>query len=531
MKLERAHEYLLPITVVGGGVFLALYLGTLSGRGQMGTLGAVLFLIVATAALLVLREQTWMLIPIFYSLSGKVTMLPLPFSIRHIAILFAVGSFLLFKAFKVIRRKPTFTTLDVWLLIILAYLATVFLRNPVGVEALGSERVGGRPYVEVALSCGAYWVLSCVATTPRQATLLPFLSTLGSSIEFTLSWVANRFPSTTPILTQLYSGVSTTAYDNLDAQNALIDPSTRREAHFGGVGQTLALAAVSYFRPFTLINPLFFFRFVLFLFALYAIFISGFRSLVAAAIVYFCLSEYFRRGLAGLFQIGLLAAPALALLLTMQGVVFDLPFSVQRSLSFLPARWNPTAKGAAEASTEWRVEMWKQMLLTDRYIENKWLGDGFGFTRQQLQRMIALSNAGDAEGQESFMLQGGVHSGPISAIRYVGYVGLILFVGLLCVIARDAWHLVWRSRNTPYFFLALFVGLPAIWEPVNYIFIFGAYEGGLPRMIVAAGMLKMLANSLESLPDKNETPQIAEPRRIASIRRPDMTPTFPRTVR
>ena len=70
------------------------------------------------------------------------------------------------------------------------------------------------------------------------------------------------------------------------------------------------------------------------------------------------------------------------------------------------------------------------MLFTDRYITSKWLGDGFGLTSMQLQQ----SQQGAAQDntdqlRESFTVVGEVcHSdGPVSAIRFVGYVGLAIF--------------------------------------------------------------------------------------------------------
>ena len=72
--------------------------------------------------------------------------------------------------------------------------------------------------------------------------------------------------------------------------------------------------------------------------------------------------------------------------------------------------------------------MWKEVLISDKYIENKLLGDGFGFTRRQYATMQQLTQFGGSteDVQENAMITGGVHSGPISAIRYVGVVVCVL---------------------------------------------------------------------------------------------------------
>jgi hypothetical protein len=82
-------------------------------------------------------------------------------------------------------------------------------------------------------------------------------------------------------------------------------------------------------------------------------------------------------------------------------------------------------------------------------------------------------------------------------VRFVGGVGLVIYIVLMIVTARAAWRLIRRAQGTPYYPLALFLGLPLIWEPFYYIFIFGGYDAALPMMIFAIGMLKMLANSLD----------------------------------
>ena len=154
------------------------------------------------------------------------------------------------------------------------------------------------------------------------------------------------------------------------------------------------------------------------------------------------------------------------------------------------------AKADARFSMEWRFMMWRLMLGTDRYIENKWLGDGFGYSMQQFQQMT--SNLGTLQAQENFMITGQVHSGPISAIRFVGYVGLALWLVLLIVIAREAYKLCRATLGTSMQVFTWYLCLPIIWEPFNYVFIFGSYDFALPQQVYWVGILKMLRNSVEA---------------------------------
>ena len=94
------------------------------------------------------------------------------------------------------------------------------------------------------------------------------------------------------------------------------------------------------------------------------------------------------------------------------------------------------------------------------------------------------------------MIIGSFHNGPLSTVRFVGIVGLLLYSTFIIYSAVYAWRLIRQTDGTDFFPLALFIGLAIIWEPVNYTFIFGAFDSGLPNALFNAGMLKMLQNSL-----------------------------------
>ena len=93
---------------------------------------------------------------------------------------------------------------------------------------------------------------------------------------------------------------------------------------------------------------------------------------------------------------------------------------------------------------------------------------------------------------------GGVHSGPVSAIRYVGVVGWLLFSGVMILMAREAWRLIGRAKRTAFFPTSLFIGVPLIWEPFHYTLVFGGFDGAMPAAVFNLGMLKMLKNSLDA---------------------------------
>ena len=96
---------------------------------------------------------------------------------------------------------------------------------------------------------------------------------------------------------------------------------------------------------------------------------------------------------------------------------------MQRTLSFLPGHWDSRAVKDATGSTEWRLEMWRDIPKGTQYISDKIMGDGFGFSRAELSAMERQKFATGGMQQEDFMIIGAFHNGPLSAIRFVGVVG------------------------------------------------------------------------------------------------------------
>ena len=118
------------------------------------------------------------------------------------------------------------------------------------------------------------------------------------------------------------------------------------------------------------------------------IMLSGFRNAL--------MNVFLMTGLAAILRDRFMGAIKVILIISvgaLSGVLLsyssiNLPWTFQRTLSFLPGNWDPTAVAAAKDSSEWRYEMWSIALSTDKYIHNKLLGDGFGVSRPDYERMM-----------------------------------------------------------------------------------------------------------------------------------------------
>ncbi len=149
--------------------------------------------------------------------------------------------------------------------------------------------------------------------------------------------------------------------------------------------------------------------------------------------------------------------------------------------------------------------MWKEALLTDFWIHNKILGDGLGMTKHEFNYIQSFKNVniGGAVGtgkltkqQEFMMASGSYHSGPVSTIRTIGYAGLIILVLAQLRLAVHAHRQIQRARRTEWFPLTLFVGIPLIWSPIFFVFIFGDFGPAAASFLMGAAMVRVLENNL-----------------------------------
>ena len=498
MKLERLHEYILPTVAIGGGMLFAVFVGHLTGGGDMSRIVMMFAGIVLLALVIKQSRNLWVLIPACWFLLGRVQMLPVPFSVRDLMVMLVFGMTLVLVAIKIIRVKPVYGWLEFLLALNLLYLATCFIRNPVGSKAFNSDLVGGKPYFDVFIGVLAYWVLVRMRVTPTASKFLPLLTVGFAVVTSILGLITYFFPATAPILWEYYSDVDSGNYRDPAALNQSESGGADRFMGFRDLGKFGSIALFSHFRPITTLIPEFPFRMLGLASLGVVLLLSGFRSYVMYAAAMFLLGSYFRGGLRGLFVPMISGAMVLIVLASGQGRLFELPLPMQRALSFLPGRWDNEAVMSGQGSSQWRFEMWKIVLTSDDFIRNKLLGDGFGFTLRELE-FISVRRFGiqtDDMTREIAMIAGDYHSGPISSIKFVGVPGLILFYMLMIAMARKAAVLIGRAKNTPYFTFALFIGMPIIFEPFFFTFIFGGYNAALPTAIFGLGMLKLTESSL-----------------------------------
>ncbi|MDQ6911313.1 MAG: O-antigen ligase family protein [Verrucomicrobiota bacterium] len=479
-----------PILIGALGLLVAFFVGITVGEGDFPVLLMVFGLLGMILIVAFMRQRVWVLLAMFWGFTGSVYVLPLRFSVRDLVVLLVTAIACALFALRIFKFRNSWKFLDAILFLNVAQVALAFLFHPVGLRSMSSSTVGAKPYFNVVIALVAYLILSNQIAPPKLARALPVFVFIPEAISSCISLLVRVVPRIGLVLGYFYSDF----FPPLSVQGGGVERISI------GSGSTLVRLLCSYFRPLSTINPLRPLRLFLLLLGLVLILISGFRSTLLSAAAIFLLSCYLRNGwkdlLAALAGISLV----IAALVLFNATVHPLPLPIQRTLSFLPGTWDSRAREDAAGSTEWRLQMWRDLTKGNKYIQDKIMGDGFGFSRMELQAMERQNYSTGPEMQEYFMIIGAFHNGPLSAIRYVGVVGLLLYYALMITTAIYAYRLIRRATRSDFYPMALFYGLGLIWEPLNYTLIFGAYDSGLPDAIFAVGILKLLHNSLVAYP-------------------------------
>ena len=484
--------------VMAAALLFAIVVGQNVAENNYSRLGLYAGVAVLAVGALGLKQNAWILIPICSGLGGSFGGGRLPASIAEISVAFCFGLFVLFKALKVIPKFPRLNWCDKLLICNLLYLATVFARNPVGVDFIRSNLIGGRPYFAILLACCGFWVLQHVTIKPRVAMFLPALMCIGSVVNAVSGLVGYFAPGLGFRLATLYSGFMPGGEANpLDMPN---DNRVERQQYLAGFGVEVGRAAISYANIFKLI---FFQNIILsacFFASLVAILLSGFRSNLIGWLFAIALASYIRGGVRHIIPLVAAGLAGVVMIVVLQTAGLSVPLAAQRALSFIPISWDSRASVDAKGSVDWRVDMWRLVITTDRYIKNKALGDGFGFDPAELRAQTTLTSFRmdtSAGLQDYYMITGDYHSGPVSTIRFVGYIGLVFFTALLIANAKYAWKIIQSAKRTTFFPLALFSGITAIAHPIFFWLVFGGYGGDFVQAIFTLGMLNLIDRSIK----------------------------------
>jgi hypothetical protein len=483
------------IIIVILALFAALYLGISAATAQFETIawvvgGLTLFICVA------LGRKIWLLLPFMMAMDLTFRLPGLPTSLL-IAQILVIGFSVLLLLMRKLNFHLKFTELEFWAFCLLLMVGQVYLRNPVGLNVFGGGSVGGRPYILFGITFVSAILLVGLRVPAKEIKQAMQLTIFGGLINVGLSVLGRFIPILGYAITESYNISSETDHTKI-GQTA--DTGNASRNHFLGIfGNNLALWISAFKAPHrACFHPIWG---TLIVISLAAAMMSGFRSMVVMAGLSYMLGVFYRGGLPGIFASFLLGGISL-IFLAIGNMAMPFPPNIQRSLSFLPGTWEERYIDDAEGSTEWRVEIWKEALLTDRWIKNKLLGDGLGFSAAELAAQMNYRQgsragiSGFEAHRESVMANGDYHSGPVQMVRIIGYFGLVIVVFAQIRLAMHAHRQIMRCKGTEWFTVALLFGIPLVWNPFFFFFVFGDFKAASITLLVGIGMIRLLENNL-----------------------------------
>ena len=219
-------------------------------------------------------------------------------------------------------------------------------------------------------------------------------------------------------------------------------------------------------------------RFAAFCFFVLVGLLPGFRSVLVLVLLTFSLLFYLER-----LHYTRLLLPVILLSLAggTMALIFSsrLPMALQRTLAVLPfVQIDPLARMSAQASSDWRVQMWRD--LTPQIPQYLLVGKGYGFSGNEQAQIGRFS----LEGVE---LVGDYHNGPLSVILPFGIFGAIGFIWLMVAGIRVV-YLNYQFGDPAYHNINTFLFAYFVVKVFFFFTVFGSFYSDLAMFLGLLGL-------------------------------------------
>jgi hypothetical protein len=388
-----------------------------------------------------------------------------------------------------------------WSLVFLAVvvLVTAKVRGGLGFNALGDESVGGKRYLFIWVAVLGYFALISQPIPPHKRRLYTVLFLLGS-LTSALNNLSTMIGPVGNILFIFFPGGVT------ESTTPFAQENIERFGGFATACTAVVFALVARYGIEGVLDLRKIWRLVLFALALVICAFGGFRGIIIIVAMTLILVFYFE----GLFRSRLMPIAVITVVVGAGLIVCfsdQLPLPVQRCLAIFPVKISPVARMSAEASSDWRIEMWKSLLPEiPRYL---FLGKGLTFEANDMAMYYSLGNdqvGGEAGG--GMNLASDYHNGPLSVIIPFGIWGVIGFLWFVAASIRALWknykygEADLHKINT--FLLCYFIA-----KTIMFLFVFGGFYGDLA---VFAGVIGLSISLNRGVMTK--TVPVAEPSQV-----------------
>lgn len=481
------HSKTVILIILGFFVLVvSIWLGIGVASDQFQTL-LIMCIVIGAVICLALGQRVWLLLLLFNALNLPIIR---GFYTQELGQFTLISMSAILIAMRKFNADWKLTEMDLWRLLVGLMILQVYLRAPVGLNIFGASAVGGRPYFITIPAILTGFLLSRFKIRPVEIKWAYWITMIGTI----LGEPARRLRGFSSF-SMGGAAASTEVVGGLQVQGP------GRDGGFNAPAEFIAKFVVSRVSPLrSCLNPIWG---ALILLSLALAALSGYRNVVAIVGIIYVLGVMYRGGKLD-FVISIFLGSLALGMLALFNIAFPLPPNMQRALSPLPGSWEQRYVNAGEVSTEWRTIMWTEALFTEKWINNKIIGDGLGMTRDQLERLEYLEampqghagTSGLTVQQESMMLIGSYHSYPVETVRVIGYIGLLImtiaFIRLLVLTHRQ----IMRCKGTEWFTPILFLLIPVMAYPIYYYAIFGTFKDAVAFFFIQSGLVDLIRRNL-----------------------------------
>ena len=302
-------------------------------------------------------------------------------------------------------------------------LVTAEVTDSFGLHAFGSQVIGGRSYLFIFGAIAGFIAMLSYRIPQHKALLFCGLFLLGPIVN----GIGTLAPYVPPWMYPIFMVFPVTGADLGSLATTGLNEGPTRFYGLCLACQGVFLYVLARYGIKEMLGAKNVWRLMLLVGVVFLGTMGGFRSLFIFFVLMFLVVFYYE----GLFRsrhaFAFVAALVLGGAVTIP-LASKLPLSIQRSISFLPLDIDPVARVEADASTQWRIEMWKSVLPDidpRRRTGYFWQGKGLGFSEAELQFSQARTLHGENETTQEMLLAGNYHNGPLSLLLPFGVWGAI----------------------------------------------------------------------------------------------------------
>jgi hypothetical protein len=402
-------------------------------------------------------------------------MLPGWMPMACIAFAVAVGHYVMNRERKFL---PSYSVSSSLVFLGLVVFITAEMQGGLRFNAFGDEAIGGKRYVFIWVAILGFFALISQPIPPQKRRLYTALFLIGS-LTTALNDLSSMIGPLGNVLFIFFPGASS---------SGTLSPFMQENMErLGGIATgctaiVFTLAAIYGIEGVLNIRKIW--RPVLFFSALVMCVFGGYRSILLIVgmtlVLVFCFEGHLRSRLTPIAVIGGIVLVGLVICFSDQ---FPLP--VQRCLAFLPVKISPIARMSAEASSDWRVEMWKSLLPDIPHYF--FLGKGLVFDSNDMAMFFTFGNQVGGEVGGGSQIASDFHNGPLSLIIPFGIWGVLAFLWFLIASMKILWknykygEADLHKINT--FMLCYFIA-----KTIMFMFIFGGFYSDLVSFAGIIGM-------------------------------------------